>query len=405
MNILLISLFISLTAINISDDLQNGLYLQSVGGSGKELVTQDNVEVLIGKQYDAKVIDAELLSQNNSNTIFLLKISLDVPYDQKSRSLKLYCVLNKIPIPNKGVSSRNSKETSYNFYFSGAELCSAAVKLFSVTPILRKHPGHSFETSFTLSKKTFMSDEPIVVTMIIRNIGENKIAIGTMSFPDSHRNDQFIFSAYLNGFQLTDKGKRRLQGGMGGPHYIKPGDSIEKEVDLQNWFDFCRPGRYKITCVFPMPLSFPTLTNLGHCVWYDYAVGDIEFIITYRSKYDQDYIDALIECFNTHYEDWQEYINTPPLPYISNIEPFVECGPYKEMIDLGIPILPALMNKIVEGSKTNWNESQFLLWRAVKEITYVDLRGHNKITESEQDISNKYIKWWSYSKSRYVNKR
>lgn len=97
--------------------------------------------------------------------------------------------------------------------------------------------------------------------------------------------------------------------------------------------------------------------------------------------------------FTTLYNDWQEYINRPNVKVSSRSEDYIKCKPYNEIIKLGKPVLPHLVEKLKEGKASNWHESQFFLWHAIKDITGTNLAEYEKFLP-EQQIAEKYIIWW-----------
>lgn len=103
------------------------------------------------------------------------------------------------------------------------------------------------------------------------------------------------------------------------------------------------------------------------------------------------------------YNQWQNYINKPEIKISSRSQDYTNCKPYKEIVKLGKPALPYLIEKLKEGELTLWKEGQFFLWYAIRDITGVDLSKKYK-SFSEQEIAKKYIYWWEQHKNEWVVK-
>ena len=83
-------------------------------------------------------------------------------------------------------------------------------------------------------------------------------------------------------------------------------------------------------------------------------------------------------------KEWKEYIDKPKVKLSSRTNDYVDCEPYRKIEALGTSILPNLIEKMKQG--------EYLLWYAVRNISNIDLKEND--FEGEQEIANKYIKWW-----------
>lgn len=98
------------------------------------------------------------------------------------------------------------------------------------------------------------------------------------------------------------------------------------------------------------------------------------------------------ERFNELYTEWREYINTSPVKFSSKSRDYINCKPYKEIIEMGRPVLPYIIEKM-ETAKLSGNMGvDSFLWYAIRDITGVDLTTSKFWYEGE--IAEKYINWW-----------
>lgn len=111
------------------------------------------------------------------------------------------------------------------------------------------------------------------------------------------------------------------------------------------------------------------------------------------SNMPRENLDIIREKFTNLYNKWQDYINRPEVKISSRSESYTECSPYNDIINIGKPALPYLFEKLKEGKRSGWEESQFFLWYAIRDITEIDLTEDNK-SLGEQEIAEKYIIWW-----------
>ena len=95
--------------------------------------------------------------------------------------------------------------------------------------------------------------------------------------------------------------------------------------------------------------------------------------------------------FEGAYQEWLEYIESFEVAISSHSEPYFNNRFFRRMVEMGEPALPLIFGKIREGQRTQWQEGQFFLWYAVKEITGVDLSEEG---QSEQEKAIRYLEWW-----------
>lgn len=104
--------------------------------------------------------------------------------------------------------------------------------------------------------------------------------------------------------------------------------------------------------------------------------------------------ELIQEKFEDLYNQWQNYMKEPKVKISSRSQDYISCAPYRDIINLGRPVLPFLIQKMHRGKVSAWNEGQFLLWYAVREISGVNLIKDDEVI-SEQEIAERYINWYT----------
>lgn len=109
--------------------------------------------------------------------------------------------------------------------------------------------------------------------------------------------------------------------------------------------------------------------------------------------------EKVIDDFERSYVEWQSYQKKPNIIISSRSKDHINCKPFKDIVKLGKLILPQIFEKIENGKKSGWKESQFFLWYAVRDITGVNLvKKQEKL--SEQHIAERYLSWWKENKNK-----
>ena len=103
--------------------------------------------------------------------------------------------------------------------------------------------------------------------------------------------------------------------------------------------------------------------------------------------------------FTELHNQWQEYIRRPEVKISSRSQDYINCKPYKDIVALGHSALPYLIQKIKEGKNNSWNEGQFFLWYAAREISGVNLVKNDEKILNEQEVAERYLNWWGIRNS------
>ena len=106
---------------------------------------------------------------------------------------------------------------------------------------------------------------------------------------------------------------------------------------------------------------------------------------------------SIKERFISLYDQWQGYIQRPEIKISSRSQDYINCSVYANIVELGKPVLPYLIQELEDGKNLSWNDGQFFLWYAVREISGIDLTRPDEVI-SEQEVAERYIKWWEATK-------
>jgi hypothetical protein len=112
--------------------------------------------------------------------------------------------------------------------------------------------------------------------------------------------------------------------------------------------------------------------------------------------------DNISRTFNEKYNAWKNYILKPEISMLSIAGPRFECSQFKEIVNMGMPALPYIIRAIEQDKSVG-----DLLWRAVKEIAKVDVRGQYDekkkvvVFSDFPDLKpseNVYVHWYRYGR-------
>lgn len=243
---------------------------------------------------------ARLVSTSNSNNNFSLTIR--VPYDPAIRHKPPhFLLLDGSIFPQTGsgsgvtrqgptimrdktgrkIETRGTesvrKRSQLIFTIRSYEAAMAASECLSVEPLLRKHPGHRLQATFTPSKEVIASGESFSVNLKITNIGTNIVYFDVLDMERGYGQDLcFSFQCSRNGTILEESMDYGYVG-KGKIIRLPPSKTFRRSVDLTERFDMTKPGHYSITAKF-----FLDLLNSQHpslCTWRDKVSGSFDVIV------------------------------------------------------------------------------------------------------------------------------
>ena len=105
--------------------------------------------------------------------------------------------------------------------------------------------------------------------------------------------------------------------------------------------------------------------------------------------------------FDNRYMDWKHYCSQPDIFLMSSTTLRTNNEYYEKIIELGIPALPYIVEKMETGD--------FFLNKAMQKITGIDIAPWDSVDISQykpgvqlfsaQDISQRWIQWWHEHKN------
>ena len=200
---------------------------------------------------------------------------ITIPYEQNTQS-RMALFVDGTGYGSYGGGS-DGKNAMLSFPIDGRESADRVASLFNTKPILRRHPHHQLEISIKPTSEEFAVDQRVTVIFHIRNVGGS-----TISFRDGGRNraardNQYAFLCNLYGKQVEDIGSSGHTGGLSQRRDLEPGESFEKEIDLNKWFAFNKPGIYQLLGSYYMAFFNPEEDmNVFRIfpIWEDYATAE-----------------------------------------------------------------------------------------------------------------------------------
>lgn len=169
----------------------------------------------------------------------------------------------------------SDKEYVFSLEFMSSEL-EAAKALFGLPVEARQHPAYAIDGSFTTDKGIYLVGEKIVVTMVIRNVGDQPFRFFKGGHQRGPRDDQFHFSGVgPDGGTLMVKSAMNF-GGMGSVITIAPHDQVSLSVDLDGWIDASQPGYYTLMVSYLLPIHATDDVSKSE-TWEDYLTRPCTF--------------------------------------------------------------------------------------------------------------------------------
>ena len=220
---------------------------------------------------------ATMQSMENGNARFRIDLKGSGPFAKGDDIGPLALLIDGVCVL---VNSHNDPDAAGRMDMSAPVIGKRASKIIAqklgVKPRLRRDPGHKMAVRFWPAKDVFEPNEPVMVTMEIKNTGKVPFAFQDGGRQRGARNNQFSFSASRkSGSAVPDTGDGRDFGGKSTTRELQPGDTFEKQVDLKSWFRLAKPDIYSIQGSYQMELK----TEDGWTTWEDIATGDCEVVI------------------------------------------------------------------------------------------------------------------------------
>jgi hypothetical protein len=265
--------FAFLAAVSAAGEPMDGLYAPSDDAAAAKLG-----DYLVGERLDLNILRADVVSQDNANTRF--RVSLRVPYVRELESERLILFVGGRTWRQWGSGSEAEKTSFLDFDIDGGEAADEVAAYFKVTPVLRKHPGHRLSSRFVPARTDFVAGDAKTATLRIENHGDRSVFFQDGGRNRGERDCQFVFRATDGVTPLADVGNDMNFGGISTIRELKPGETFEKEVDLEKWFSLGKGGNYLLLGAYRLEF-FPT-AEYTHVVWEDWATA--EFMVRVKDK-------------------------------------------------------------------------------------------------------------------------
>ncbi len=279
MNISIPRLLIALlaaTSLAHAAEIPDGFYSGSEDGSGLAVADPNRPGQHLGKKQSILVTQAEIRSQDNANTQFVLTVT--TPHDTgQAKATEVLAVGGKL-YPRNGWGSDQQKE-SLDFPISGADNAKEVAEHFRAAITWRKHPGYNMEVSFTPARSEFEVGDEVKVTLRIQNVGSNAFSFQQGGMNRAERDQQYTFVARFEDKQVEDLGTTMHFGGLSGDRVLKPGEAFTDTIVLNKWFMFDKPGQYRILGSYYMAFKKVSDDNAAlqpswwWPIWVDYATA------------------------------------------------------------------------------------------------------------------------------------
>ena len=273
-----ISIFLFLFALFLGSPVQaepspkidNGLYYITESKEGEAVTTLDDVKIHLGEKFTSSIEKIYFKSVSNDNETYSLMLQKTGPFSQDYTLFALY--VDGFCLRFNGSGSNENKIFDINGQFHSVPAANAFTKFLKVQPLKRTHPGYALSTRFVTSKNAFSNEEPLPVTLEIKNVGTVSVTFQVGGKNRGERDNQFGFTAYDGMKPVPDTGNLVNFGGLSVNKTIKPGDVFTKEVDLRKWFTFQKAGTYEITGAYYLAFLNPDMKDY-FVTWEDYATA------------------------------------------------------------------------------------------------------------------------------------
>ena len=193
-----------------------------------------------GEVVPLKIDRAELVSRANDNSRLRLTLDRNRPFSHDYGKLALSIGGKIIPFDSGGHHSPTNHTVGTTIW--GEKQAAAVARHFKIKPELRTHPGHRLIVQFKAEKESHAKNEPVWVTLLIRNVGSKDFTF----LQGGPRDNQFAFSCERYDQALPDIGDPRHFGGIAGFTRIAPGKTHKIRVELTKWFRFSEPGHHSL---------------------------------------------------------------------------------------------------------------------------------------------------------------
>jgi hypothetical protein len=254
------------------DQPEDGFYLLALDNNvSQEYQSQDGTKFSLGEKQTLNIQGCEITSSNNENTQFYLSVGM--PYDDKVHSSWNVLFVEGTSYRQSISFSSKNETMSKGFKISGEENAKQVSKYLNTPIQYRKHPQHNLLVTFTPTKEEFIIGDEVTATLRIKNVGDKAFKFQKGGRNRALRDNQYIFTAYFGGSQVSDIGTNNHLGGLAVTCIIKPEEVFEDKISLSKWFSFNEAGTYDIHGSYYLDFQ-DAVINHYRTIWQDYASAD-----------------------------------------------------------------------------------------------------------------------------------
>jgi hypothetical protein len=243
-----------------------------------------------GEKADIQVFDADVYSQDNSNTFFGVNLSTS-SFEATKNDLRSHVELriNNHKYLSYGwgntIPNDHLKPEKYYLWFGVPDRNDAEsiAKLFSAKCLLRSSPDYKYLAQFVPLKEVYHTNEPVLVSFTLKNLDNRTIIFD----PTRPREYQYNFSAFLNQQSvpvLEYSDSTNLYTGFSNVPIVSiaPGNTTNDQVNVTEWLAFDKAGIYQVHGVYH--LYFCTLKsmyfiNQRKYIWDETAAADFQIVV------------------------------------------------------------------------------------------------------------------------------
>lgn len=260
--------------VTTAQEIEPGIYLADVESGDVEVRRNDGTgKIKLGKKLLEDFGSAQIFSVSNANHMCQLTLTYSEPYpDAITRSTTVISVgTDHLVVSSRG--SNGNEAFTLGAMIHGQQAAERLADFFDVEPVFRVHPGYKIHTRFEPSQEAYKVGDPITLKMIIENVGDTSFSFMDGGMQRGPRNNQFKFIAFSGagyGRSILDTGDPQNFGGIAALRTVEPGESFEKEIGLNDWFEFEEADTYRITGLFELGFVDEDM----RAIWIDHAVGE-----------------------------------------------------------------------------------------------------------------------------------
>jgi len=203
---------------------------------------------------------------------------VDVPWAEDHAALRWLMVVGEHVLCLESLGGSQQRTTHLTFPISGAAVAAEVASHWGTQVQARQAPRSPLLVTFSPGKAAYKPKEEVKVTLRIENGGTEAVTFMKGGRNRGERDNQFEFSATLDGEPVEDVGSSMNFGGTGMLQTIAPGGVFTDEVSLSKWFAFAKKGRYVVHGRYVLE-HYERGAKRGGAVWEEWVAADFEVVV------------------------------------------------------------------------------------------------------------------------------